>query len=1609
MNMSHRLKHQLNEKLRDAQLSFYLHEVDPRGEKQQTENASTPGRTADELYADWLLDVQISQSVPTSRVACATASLQQYINSISLGFEPGYDIQGMTPKQISTWNNSLYSYSVWHASQQLRHFPANFLSPGLRQNKTDIFQQLENDINQTRLQQNHIDSSVQRYLGRLEEIINLQTINGYIDGNIESMADSTYYLIGQSKGTNTVYYRSLNMRAHTYSKSTDRSTQGLLNYPTPVAWSDWMDVPLPASEDIPVQSIRPVSFNNRLFVIWAQCTKPQFSHLERPSPIDETDFQNPEKLLRFGRHYTRLRLHFMYKKFDGSWSCPQVCIDENCTSRSLNELTLQQLMSSIRTVATLNLKTTPPTLFLGLVSHFDTDNQPLNANPLTKVKNFSFSHGAQLDNQFNIIQLASSGSLSSLVKFFQGYLAVDANRYLLTFARHNENNLQFHAPVSDTVSFKAHNPTSPHPTASRWNYDNTQDHINNTPERIGLTFNKTTSTLEITSRLDKSFPSIKTVTLHARGSASSVTLTLAVEVPQDGSASSIALHKTSSLALQHTGSDAVLTEHLNLSITCNKTKISFPDVIMHAKTNEPSSIEGRVANLPYNGNSLETYDLENLTIPTIFFNHLFVTEETTYSANLSSSADNTHAPIHFDTLRITRSNRTYRQIIMIPHSGIPSSSYPKHVHITNTELVGSPNEMRRYLKGESTSLNAGQAHTAQLSIDPNLLMQTPSTNLHIFHGVLIREQNVEDTGSVILGYALKAFEVTLNTRARSDIPLGPKINRLVSTDNGTAEFLDFSTTSTPKSEPSNNHKLPLIRLNTGLAGKLTRAASVDMANVFSLSNLLLIDPSLTPEAPHKSADFHGAYGKYLWELFLYLPWLITHRLHTEQRYVEAESWLKYLFDPSRSQPTAPHTQAYWGLNALTPEYSEPSYALDNPLDPNQIALSAPVYLRQALYLLYVDILVNRGDAAYRQMTTESLSEAKLWYVRAKRLLGPLPEISKVEPWSTITLTTLATRPDSNLRETERLALQADSGLPPLVRGVLEAPQHYAPLDTPDLCTPINKDLLMRWRKIDARLYNLRQHLDITGKPLHIPLYAAPLSPRGLLTLYSQGAMAGNTLSRTRQPIQVGHYRFHVIYAQALAAVDNLIQFGNSLLSMIERQEQAAQVELQHQHVWQLASHALEQHAHSIRVDEHNQLALLAGQRIIESRITHFERLLKERISSAEQVATQELQASASLESVAFGLQAAAGLAIIPPNIFGASNGGWRLEGGFYAVQAGVQLLANEKRANANHLDRNELFNRRAQEWEQALEQSRLELSQVKTQVQAYAEQANSSRLQLQSTSTALSQAKIAYNLLNKRFTTSQMYQWLSAQLSSFYLQAYDSALSLCLDAQACWEYERAESNRTFIQTANWDNQHRGLTAGETLKLSLSNMHTAYLQHNQRPLEITKTVSLRLLQAQDTTSTLNASWSEISASLKTKGTAEFELTQAMFDADYPGHYLRRIKSISVSLPATLSPYEDIRATLTQTYSTIQTLQNADFSYPNLRVREQIALSTGLNDNGLFTLNFEGDDRYLPFEYTGAVSRWILSFPNPAAQQSMLDSLNDVIIHVRYTAKSAGEHV
>ena len=63
------------------------------------------------------------------------------------------------------------------------------------------------------------------------------------------------------------------------------------------------------------------------------------------------------------------------------------------------------------------------------------------------------------------------------------------------------------------------------------------------------------------------------------------------------------------------------------------------------------------------------------------------------------------------------------------------------------------------------------------------------------------------------------------------------------------------------------------------------------------------------------------------------------------------------------------------------------------------------------------------------------------------------------------------------------------------------------------------------------------------------------------------------------------------------------------------------------------------------------------------------------------------------------------------------------------------------------------------------------------------------------------------------------------------------------------------------------------------------------------------------------------------------------------------------------------------------------------------------SSAKEDSGLFELNFR-DDRYLPFEGTGAISRWRVDLPLERNQFN-LQTVSDVIFHVRYTARYGGD--
>lgn len=194
------------------------------------------------------------------------------------------------------------------------------------------------------------------------------------------------------------------------------------------------------------------------------------------------------------------------------------------------------------------------------------------------------------------------------------------------------------------------------------------------------------------------------------------------------------------------------------------------------------------------------------------------------------------------------------------------------------------------------------------------------------------------------------------------------------------------------------------------------------------------------------------------------------------------------------------------------------------------------------------------------------------------------------------------------------------------------------------------------------------------------------------------------------------------------------------------------------------------------------------------------------------------------------------------------------------------------------------------------------------------------------------------------------------------------------------------------------------------------MEQTYLDANTREYELTKHFSLRLhfpiafLQLQAT------------------GTCEIDIPEWMFDLDYPGHYMRRIKNVSLTIPAVTGPYHGVHCRLTLLDSTTRISPNLAApphacpdgrpgnGYPPLpddpRIVRQYAATEAIatsssDDDGLFELNFR-DERLLPFEFAGAVSHWRIDLP-AENNHFDIDTVTDVVLHVNYTAREGGDNL
>ena len=790
----------------------------------------------------------------------------------------------------------------------------------------------------------------------------------------------------------------------------------------------------------------------------------------------------------------------------------------------------------------------------------------------------------------------------------------------------------------------------------------------------------------------------------------------------------------------------------------------------------------------------------------------------------------------------------------------------------------------------------------------------------------------------------------------------------------------------------------------------------------------------------------AAYSVYNWELFFHVPLYIAQALRQNQQFEDSLTWLEYVFNPTAPGPAAV-PERYWvtlPFSTLTTaaaaqqqinnilglvNQDDPtevgavqSWELD-PFNPFLVADQRPVAYMKAVVMAYVDTLTGWADNLFATASRENLGQATLLLVRASEIMGPLPQAVPPPPRADASFNTLL--PDLDAFANAMVAIEnvlpaggggSGSG------GPLPGPETFY------FKIPPNDQLLARWNTITDRLYKLRHCLSITGQPLAVPLFDAPLDPGLLAAAEAAGIDLTSVLNNVSAPLP--NYRYDVLYAQAQNFCAAVRGFGAQLLAALEKKDADALALLLPTLQQQLL--VQQNQIYQWQVDAANAKLSAIGQAIaVQTTRNQFYTQHATAFTNDSESTSITLQqaviAAYEISAVVAGL--AAILYVIPQFHAGAAGfggspfvgvveGGSELGSGAEATVALLRDLGQIADRQSKLSKQQGDYQQRADHWNEQASEAATEIQRLTFEQTAAGLAVQIAQQQQTDHQTSIDNLQQQIDFLTNKFTNEQLYDWLSGTLSTAYFQSYQLAYAMAKRAERDYQYELALPNASFIQFGYWDSLYQGLLAGEQLMADLLRMHSSYLDLNVRRYEISRIISLARLAP------LAGTLVPPIIQLLQNGNCDFTLPETLFDADYPGHYQRQLKRVSVTLVYT-NPGKNDNVTCTLTLVSNQVRMNTTlntgggdpyleappgqdprFAYQYGAV-QTIVTSQAQDDPGLFEnqIHYQiTDPRYLPFEGAGAISDWRLELPS--ANEIDVSTVSDVLVHVLYTALDGG---
>jgi hypothetical protein len=269
-----------------------------------------------DLYHHFLIDVELEGCARTSKVVAAISSVQLYVHRILMNLEQD---QRDDTKHIHVkpecippveweWRKN---YRVWEANRKVFLYPENYIEPGLQDNKTPLFEELESKLLQQEINEQSVLDAYAGYLSGFDEVAKLKIAGAFHE---KGDNEDVLHIFGVTPGDPiTYYYRT--MKNLWYSElgrelwsafySEYRPRQGIV-------WSPWRKIDV----QIPVRKVAPVIYFGRLYVFWVNLVTTTQNKVEGGDS-------------KFDGYKHTLSLKYITLKPDGSWTAPQQLDLEN--------------------------------------------------------------------------------------------------------------------------------------------------------------------------------------------------------------------------------------------------------------------------------------------------------------------------------------------------------------------------------------------------------------------------------------------------------------------------------------------------------------------------------------------------------------------------------------------------------------------------------------------------------------------------------------------------------------------------------------------------------------------------------------------------------------------------------------------------------------------------------------------------------------------------------------------------------------------------------------------------------------------------------------------------------------------------------------------------------------------------------------------------------------------------------------------------------------------------------------------------------------------------------------------------------------------------------